>query len=208
MSMTQQLPPPQGRNPPTAVRRAGRLRPLGGPEVTPIHEAERGIWQRLLKLGRLALGQFLRPAGQRRPGRGARPARRPHLPAPAAVAPPPLRLHLRGVPPAANRLRQPRGTKGRVRAARQPPATACVGLPLPATGLGPGAVCRAGLRPGQRRHRPHTGRNLSASGAGLEHKVERRRRRPAEAGVTTLPHDFAQARFSRLGAESHSHLLT
>ena len=59
MSMTQQLPPLKDETLQQQFAALNAFVRSAAREGTPIHEAERGIWQRLLKLGRLALGQFL-----------------------------------------------------------------------------------------------------------------------------------------------------
>ena len=59
MSMTQQMPPLKAETLQQQFAALNAFVRSAAREGTPIHEAERGIWQRLLKLGRLALGQFL-----------------------------------------------------------------------------------------------------------------------------------------------------
>src|SRR5207249_2707717 len=90
-------------------------------------------------------GSGVGAAGQRRPGRGGRIARRPPLPAAGTGTRAALRVDLRRVPALPRRLRLSGRTEDRVRAAGPSAAAAGEPLFLPAASVGSSVVRGAGL---------------------------------------------------------------
>ncbi len=116
---------------------------------TPAHEVERGIWTRILAVGRQALDLFFRLQGTGDVGEtvtlpdGQTARRLPEHPRPGVP------VGVRRLHPRPDGVRLPGRSDDRVRPPRRPPPVARQRLLVPAPAVGPGPRVRVRVRPGR-----------------------------------------------------------